>query len=197
VKTTCFVFAMIGCAALMHGASYAAASTPALQEVSSDSHAKIVAASPTNSGRTDPHDNRQAGSPGSGKRRAEGNRLTGTQQRRSRSVQSYQHRHASRAKSNGANQVPHSRQRYALGSAESPHRSGPDKSATAAQRGLIQNERVNNTPSVRPPSHAPRTASSLSNVRHCGPNPAFIGGAANSKMANAGAIDGTHMMRRP
>lgn len=197
MKTTYLVFAMVGCAALMHGASYAAATTPALQEVSSDNHAKIVADSPTNSRRTDPRDNRHAGSPGNGKRRAEGSRLTGTQQRRSGSVQSYQHSHASRAKSNGAKQLPHTRQRYALGSAESPHRSGPDKSATAAQRGLIQNERVNNTPSVRPPSPAARTASSLSNVRHRGPNPAFVGGTANSKMANAGAIDGTQMIRRP
>jgi hypothetical protein len=197
VKTTYLVFAMIGCAASMHGASYAAASTPALQQASSDNHAKIVADSLTNFRRTDPHDSRHAGSPGNGKRRAEGNRLTGTQQRRSGLVQSYQHGHPSRAKSNGANQLPHTRQRYALGSAVSPHRSEPDKSATAAQRGLIQNERVNNTPSVRPPSHAPPSASSLSNVRHRGPNPAFVGGTANSKTANAGAIDGTHMIRRP
>jgi hypothetical protein len=197
VKTNYLVFAMIGCAGLMHGASYAAASTPALQQASSDNHAKIVADRPTNSRRTDPQDNRHAGPPGNGKRQAEGNRLAGTQQRRSGSVQSYQHTHASRAKSNGANQLPHSRQRYGLGSAESPHQSGPDKTATAAQRGLIQNERGNNTPLVRPPSHALSTASSLSNVRHRGPNPAFVGGTANSKTASAGAIDGTHMIRRP
>lgn len=197
MKTKYLIFAMISCAALVHGASYAAASTPALQQASSDNHAKIVADRTTNSRRTDPHDNRHAGPPGNGKRRAEGNRLTGTQQRRSGSVQSYQHSLASRTKSNGANQLTHTRQRYALGSAESPDRSGPDKSATAAQGGLIQNERVNNTPSVRQPSHAPRIASSLSNVRHRGPNPAFVGGTANSKTANAGAIDGTHMIRRP
>jgi len=196
VKTTYLVFAMIGCAASMHGASYAAASTPALQQASSDNHAKIVADSPTNSRRTD-HDSRHVGSPVNGKRRAEGNRLTGTQQRRSGSVQGYQHSHASRAKSNGANQLPHTRQPSARGSAESSHRFGPDRSATGAQRELIQNERVNNIPPVRPPSHAPRIGSSLSNVRHRGSNPAFVGGAANSKTANAGALDGTHMIRRP
>ncbi|MGA7447595.1 MAG: hypothetical protein WBQ43_21375 [Terriglobales bacterium] len=58
---------------------------------------------------------------------------------------------------------------------------------------------------VRPPGTVRPTAAtlnpSLNNVRHRGPNPAVVGGlaggSANLHSSNTGAINGTHMHRKP
>jgi len=44
---------------------------------------------------------------------------------------------------------------------------------------------------------APRPAQSFNNVRHHKPNPAILGGSAKPIAANTGALNGTHMRRRP
>ena len=77
------------------------------------------------------------------------------------------------------------------------HQPGSDKSGGAAKGGLIQNETVHNALPVRPSSVVRPTAPSLNNVRHRGPNPAVIGGSANSDRRNTGAINGTRMNRKP
>ena len=48
-----------------------------------------------------------------------------------------------------------------------------------------------------PPTAVHSGTSSLSVVRHRGPNPAVIGGSARFDPRKAGAIDGTHINRRP
>ena len=50
---------------------------------------------------------------------------------------------------------------------------------------------------VRPPSASRPSVPAPSNVHHRGPNPATIGGAANSAAANSGAINGTRISRKP
>jgi len=83
------------------------------------------------------------------------------------------------------------------GSAANLRQSGPNRSGGAAKDGLIHNETLNRTLTVRQPSVLRTDAPSLNNVRHRGPNPAVIGGPASSGTGNTAAINGTHMGRRP
>ena len=91
-------------------------------------------------------------------------------------------------------QLPNSRQRSIPGNAL--HQPGSDKSGGAARSGFIRNETANNALAVRTPSVVRPGASSLDNVRHRSPNPAFVGGSPNSHSTNAGAIDGSRMNRK-
>jgi hypothetical protein len=75
------------------------------------------------------------------------------------------------------------------------------RSGGAAKGGLVQSEAVNSAQHARSTSAVrPATASlnpSLNNIRHRGPNPAVVGGSANFKSSNTGAINGTRMHRKP
>lgn len=62
--------------------------------------------------------------------------------------------------------------------------------------GLTQNETVNSALRVRPPSSVRPLAPTPGNARHLGPNPAAIGGSANSDRRNAGTINGTGVNRQ-
>ncbi|MGA7929130.1 MAG: hypothetical protein WCA20_24415 [Candidatus Sulfotelmatobacter sp.] len=81
------------------------------------------------------------------------------------------------------------------------HPPGSDKSGGAAKGGFIKNEKVNSALTARPTSVARPTVASLNplpnHVRHRGPNPAVVGGSANSASRNPGALNGTRMNRRP
>lgn len=67
----------------------------------------------------------------------------------------------------------------------------------AASGALIHDETASRVAAIRPPTGIHPTAPSLIDVRHRGPNPAIVGGVANSKMRNAGSINGTRINRRP
>jgi hypothetical protein len=56
---------------------------------------------------------------------------------------------------------------------------------------------ANRAPQAGQSGGARSTSASLNNARHRGLNPPAIGGAADSRSANAGAINGTGMKRRP
>jgi hypothetical protein len=98
-------------------------------------------------------------------------------------------------KVNRPKQLPNIRQRSMPGNAL--HQPGSDKFGGAAKGGLIPNETVNNALPVRTPSVVRSTAPSFNNMRHRSPNPAVVGASPNSRSSNAGAINGSRMIRRP
>ncbi len=97
--------------------------------------------------------------------------------------------------------LPHWQQHSQPGSAVNLHQPSSRKSDGPMKDGLGQNETANSVPHVRSTSVVrPNVASLnpwLNNVRHRGPNPAVIGGSANSDNRSTGAINGTHMNHRP
>jgi hypothetical protein len=100
------------------------------------------------------------------------------------------------SKSNRPNELPNRRQRSAAEDSKNFHRPGSDKSGGAAINGFTRNETVNHASSNRAPSAAQASVPSLGNVRHRGPNPAIISGAASSNTRKTAALDGTHMNRK-
>ncbi len=112
---------------------------------------------------------------------------------------------ASLTAANRRKQLPISRRRSIPGNAANLHQPGSGNSGAAAKGGLIQNETASKAMPVRPPGTVRPTAAtlnpSLNNVRHRGPNPAVVGGlaggSANLHSSNTGAINGTHMHRKP
>ncbi len=93
--------------------------------------------------------------------------------------------------------LPRSRKSSMPENAMNLHQPGSDKSGGAAKGESIHNEAINNALPVRPPSAVRPTMLSLNTVRHRGPNPAVVGGSANSNRRNTAAIDGTRMHRKP
>jgi len=85
------------------------------------------------------------------------------------------------------------------GGAINLHQPGLNRSGAVTKEGLLhnQNETPHRTLPIRPPGTARTNATSLSNVRQRGPNPAVIGGPASSDTRNSGAISGNRMGRRP
>jgi hypothetical protein len=71
------------------------------------------------------------------------------------------------------------------------------QSAVEAKKGSIQNKPVTSASAVQRQSMFPSSSPSLDNLRHRGPNPAVIGGLGSSKLRETGAIDGSHVRRRP
>ena len=104
---------------------------------------------------------------------------------------------ASPVKSSHRNAVPDRRERFASAASKNSHRPGSDEYGSAAQNGSARNETVSHAPSNRAPSSVRPSMPSLSNVRHRGANPAIVGGVGTSNARNFGALDGTHMNRRP
>ena len=193
----------IGCAALMQGTSYA--SPP--QQAPAESSANKNSAKPADRLYDDrSHDSERAAPADDGHRRKEGSPAGQSDQPRNRrhaSAKNHPRSRASLAAANRPKQLPNSRKRSL------PGNTMKDKSGGAAKGGLIQNERVNNALPVGPTSVARPTVASLNKVlnpalnpapnseRHRGPNPAVVGGPANSTRSNTGAINGTRMNRRP
>ena len=105
--------------------------------------------------------------------------------------------HASPTKVNHSTQLPNGRQRSLPGDAMNLHQPGSNKSGGAAKSGLIRNETVNTAVAVRTPNVVRSTAPSFNNVRHRSPNPAVVGGSANSLRSNTAAINGDRIHRRP
>jgi hypothetical protein len=107
------------------------------------------------------------------------------------------HRGPASQKVNRPKQIPNSRQRSLPGNAMDIHRPSSGKSGSAARGVLIRDKSVNNVVAVRTPNVVRPTAPSFNNVRHRNPNPAVVGGSANSQRSNTGTINGTRMNRKP
>ena len=185
MKTALSPFPDDSCAALMRGTGYAAPSaapnnSPRVREHSSGI-SRCRAAAPADGGET-----QTAGKPSD-------------EQRDHRHVSDKNHprSRASLTKANRPQQLPNNRQRSTSGNAMNLHQPGSDKSGGAAKADSSRTKQPT-TPCLfgRQVSSDP-TVPSLNNVRHRGPNPAVIGGSANSDTRNTGAINGTQMNRKP
>ena len=79
----------------------------------------------------------------------------------------------------------------------SAHKSGANQPVMITKKGSIQNKPVTSVFGVQRPNMFPSSSPSLDHLRHRGPNPAVIGGLGSSKLRETGAIDGSHVRRRP
>jgi hypothetical protein len=204
MKTTCLFFLTISWAALMHGRGYAVPSSPASRQTAPESSANTASEHPRDPARRNaaPADDRrhQTGENASDEQR-DPRRASDKNQRPSRVSLT------GLTKTNRPNQLSNSGRHSLPGNAL--HQPGSDKSSTADKGGLIQNEMVHNSSSIRTSSVVRPTVASLNNVRpgarswlwsagrHRGPNPAVVGGSANSDSRNTGAMNGTRMNRKP
>jgi|SRR5579863_857640 len=188
MKATCLLFLAIRCAALMNGTGYAAPSSPASQQTSPQSAVKA--------GGDDPRDGEHATPADDGKHHF-GKPPDAQRDHRHASDNGHPRSLTSLTKANRPKQLLNSRKTAIPGRAMNLHQPDSAKSGGAAKDGSIHHETVGSGLPVRPPTVAQPTASSLNNERHRGPNPAVIGGPANSDSRNTGAINGTRMNRRP
>jgi hypothetical protein len=76
-------------------------------------------------------------------------------------------------------------------------RSRLSQSVVVEKRGSIQNKSVTSVSAVQRQSMFPSSSPSLGNQRHRGANPAVIGGLGTSKASETGAINGSHISRKP
>ncbi len=83
-------------------------------------------------------------------------------------------------------------------SATATRRVQPQSRLTVVTRkGSIQNKSVTSVSAVRRPSMLLSSSPSFDNQRHRGPNPVVIGGIGTLRSSETGAINGSHMSRKP
>jgi|SRR5208283_2434338 len=184
MKTAGLVFMMFVSAVSMYGASYAAPAESAPQQ-SSESSTKAVSS-----------DRATNATPGDGG--THGGKPS-DEQRGNRRAADKNHPpiRASLAKANRLNQIPNRQEHSKTVNAINLHKPVSDKSGGVVKGGLTQNETGNHVLPVRSPSIVRPTVPPLDNMRHRSPNPAVVGGSANSITKNTGAINGTRMNRKP
>jgi hypothetical protein len=186
MRSISLIFLTLGYAASSVGAAGAGQSVAAAQHAPSGSVADTVGNHPREADHAAPAAHgTHVGKPSEDQqihRKVSGNKLPAS--------------NTSPSKANHRNEVPNSRERSASGNSKNSYRPGSDKSAGAAQNGIVRNETVNHAASHRASNTARPTVPSLRNVRHRGANPAIVGGAGNSSTRNTGALDGTHMNRK-
>ena len=188
MKTACLLLLTMSRVALTHEMGYAVPMSPASLQTSP--------ASSVNTASGHPGDGERAAPAADGKYLTEGK--TSHEQRGHGRLSDTNHppSRASLTRVNRSQQLPKSGQRSLPGNTMNLHQPGSDKSSGVAKSGFIRNETVNNAWAVRTPNVARPTALSIDNVRHRSPNPAVVGGPANSHGSNTGAINGTHMNRK-
>jgi hypothetical protein len=101
---------------------------------------------------------------------------------------------------NRPKQLPTSRKRPLTPNPASLRQPALARSGAAAKSALIQSETAKHALRVRSTSVRPSVASLNglpTNMHHRGSNPAVVGGLANSRNSDTGAINGTGMHRRP
>ena len=189
MKPPYLLFLMIAFAMWIGGASYAASA----QQTS--------AGSPGDTAGERSHDAERAATADDGKGKKEQSPSDEQPAPRHASDNSHSRGRAALTAASRPKQLPNSRKRFIPDNAANLQHPGSGKSAAAAKRGLVQNQAVKKAPLVLSPNVVPATVASLrpslSNVRHRGPNPPVVGGSANSNRMSTGAINGTHMNRRP
>lgn len=72
-----------------------------------------------------------------------------------------------------------------------------DRSTQAVNRAQGKNESLINAPPAQLLPTAQPSATSPNNMRHRSPNPAMVGGPKSVTAASRGAINGSHMARKP
>jgi hypothetical protein len=200
MKALCFRFLIpilaMGCAVWMQATSYAAPS----QQTSAERSANEKSAKPASDRPHDDvsHDPGGVAPVGSGKPQNGG--ISSGEPREHQQAAGKNHPRSRRSLT-AANRpkLPMTRKGSLPGNAPHLHPPGSDQSGGAAKGRFIKNEKVNSALTARPTSVPRSTVAALNPlpnpVRHRGPNPAVVGGSANS--ANSGALSGTRMNRRP
>jgi hypothetical protein len=200
MKATCLLFLTMSRVLLMQGTSYAAPS----QQTSAESSAYEKSAKPASARPHDDvsHDPGRVARVDSGKPQNGGISADEPPDHRQASSKNHPRSRAGLTTANRPQRLPISRKTSLPGNAMNLHPPGSDKSGGAAKGGFIKNEKVNRALMARPTGVARSTVASLNplpnnNVRHRGPNPAVVGGSANSASSNTGGLNGTRMNRRP
>jgi hypothetical protein len=185
MKAACLLFLTMSCAVLIHGTDYAAPS----QQTSAESSANTVGGHP--------HDAKHTAGPDRKKSRKKGNPSNEQRDSRYASGKNSPRSRASLTAAKRPKHLPKSRKSSSIKKAMNLHQSGSAKSDEAPPGGLIRNDTFNNTLTGRRPSVVRAPVQSPDNVRHHSPNPAIVGGSANSDIKNNGGLNGTRMSRKP
>ena len=199
MKATCLLFLTMSPVLVMQGISYAAPS----QQTSAESSAHEKSAKPASDRPRDDvsHDPGRVAPADSGKPKNVSISAGEPPDHHPASSKNHPRSRAGLTAANRPKQLPISRKTSLPGNAINLHPPGSDKSGGAAKGGFIKNEKVNSVLTARPTGVARSTVASLNpspnHVRHRGPNPAIVGGSANRASSNPGALNGTHMNRRP
>ena len=172
MKIACLVLMLIGWAA-NHGATHASQATSASHRQSSGSTANEVVGQPSHAASVDHGKTR--GKPSDGQR----------------------DRHANLTTANRPRQLLNNRKHFVIQKALNVHQPSKNRSTGAVSKPAAESELNSQARSVRPPNLVPSARSSPNNARHRGPNPATVGGTANSNARNVGSINGTRMSRKP
>lgn len=101
------------------------------------------------------------------------------------------------SKASRPDQLPNGREPTGHGNSANLRQADRNRVVPAAKGAPTKDETVSDTLPVRPPTVVPHTGPSHNNVQHHSPNPAVIGGSANSNARNTGAISGTGLHRKP
>jgi len=184
MKTTCLLFLMIGCAALMHGTSYAAQS----QQTATKSSSSTASDHPRHA--------EHAAVAGGGKHQKEANSSDRRRGNHHVSEMKLPRRQGGITAANHRKPFPNSSKPSAPGRSMNLRQMGSGKHNDVAKSGLIQRETINSARPVRPTNVTRPSAPLLNNTRHRGANPAVIGGSAISDR-NTGAINGNRVHRKP
>ena len=185
MKTMGLLFLTMVWAAWMPGTGYALPS----QETSPASSANLASSHPRDAGHATSADDG---------RHSTGTKAPGEQQGHGRaSGPNHPPSRASLTKANRPLRPPNGWPRALPGNAMNPHPPGSDPSRSVGIGGFIPNRAVPNALPVRTSSFVRPTPLSLNNVHHRSPNPAVVGGSPNLRSSNIGAINGTHMKRKP
>lgn len=86
---------------------------------------------------------------------------------------------------------------HAKSTVATPRLQAQSRLSQCAKKGSIRNKLVTSPSAVQRQSMFPSASPSLDTLRHRGPDPAVIGGLGTSKPNETGAINGSHINRRP
>ena len=192
MKTTCLLFLTMSCITLMPGTGYAAPS----QQTAVDRSTNVNSAATDHS-----HDAEHAAPLDDGKGQKERNPSAEQRAPGRASDKSHPRGRTTVTVANRPKQLASSRRSFISASAANLHQRASNSSGAAAKGGFTRKEAVKSALTVRQTSIVRPTVAllnpSLNDARHRGPNPAVVGGSANSDGKSIGAINGTCMKRKP
>lgn len=180
MKAACLALAMIGCAVLIQGTSYAFSLSPASQEQSTDSSTKQLSGDHPTS----------AASPHDGERQKDGATADQQRTRRRTPKKNFSHTHANPIKANRPKQVRNGRERSTSENVKSVAQPSPSKPAV----GTAKIASIHNLP-VRGAGLNALNGQQFKNPRKRPAAPATVGGPA-SPTKRTEAISGTGMNRK-
>ena len=186
MKTAFFIFLVVGSAAPVYGRALAAPHTASSQQVSAPAASRAESSGPPNSKRTTPVDELN--------RQARGKLVHTPQPGQTAAGENHSTNHPRRTKKNGCQQVSNDARRSNFGNALNAYQVGSTNIRDATKVGSVPPSRQG-VP-ARPRNVARSNGPSLDNFRHRSPNPAIVGGSANSKSGGTGTINGSRIRRK-